>query len=548
MNTGSPFLRLCIGSVILLRGVLGFAQNGTEIHTNSLGMAFSPVPGTTVLMAKHETRVSDFDAFVTARSYEWTVRPHFPQESDHPVVGINLADALAFCAWLTESERADGKLTEAQSYRLPTRQEWSAAAGVPSARELDATGLVKAEEVELHPWGKVWPPPPGAGNFAQNEIPGYQDDFAFTAPVGKFLPTPEGIHDLAGNVWEWTQERELRGRGEGTLRGGSWAYFKRECLTSGYQYAVPTDLRAPTFGFRCVLDDRNRTQTIRLAAAGKAESENKVMEDDMRKRRDEREAELKKMQTDARTKAKEGIAIDTSVIAPWEVGKEYTNALGLQFPGSEGDSNLVFCKTETTLAALQSWCDQTGTTLPKQPHFVSDGKHPVVNVSWAEANDFCRWLTEFERKRRLIPASATYRLPSDQEWSGAAGLGREEGADPASRAAAAAEHYIGGKYPPASYSLNIEATKVAGGYDDKFPYVGPVASMPADAGPLYDMGGNVSEWCQDPWPADEMEAVVRGASWLSSDESTLRTSHRIHRPKDSRRYDIGFRIVLQTQP
>ena len=548
MNIGSLLERLVFAAIFMALGFGLPAQAAGETHSSHLGMVFVPIPGTTILMAKHETRVLDFAAFVKARSYEWAVRPHFPQESNHPVVGINLADALAFCAWLTEEGRAAGSLTQDQSYRLPTRQEWSSAAGIPSARDLDATGYPKAEEVDIHPWGKDWPPPSKAANLAEGEIPGYQDGYPFTSPVGSFLPTADGIHDLAGNVWEWTLERELRGRGEGILRGGSWAYFKRECLTSGYQYAVPTDLRAPTFGFRCVLDDRTRTQSLRLAAAGKAATESKVMDDDFRKRREERELELKKMQSEARGKAKEREELDTSALAPWEVGKRYVNALRLIFPPSEGDSKVAFCATETTLAALQTWADQAGRNVPEQPHFVNDERHPVVNISWAEASDFCHWLTGFERERRLIPDTAEYRLPTDEEWSTAAGLKQEVGTNPLERATAAAEHFIGVKYPPASYSVNIEATKVQDGFDDKFPYVGPVAAMPPDAGPLHDMGGNVSEWCLDSWPPTETEAVIRGASWLSSEKAALSTSHRIHRPKDSRRYDIGFRIVLETAP
>jgi formylglycine-generating enzyme required for sulfatase activity len=358
--------------------------------------------------------------------------------------------------------------------------------------------------------------------------------------VGQFKPSAEGLYDLAGNVWEWTQERELRGRGEGTLRGGSWAYFKRECLTSGYLYVVPAKLRAQTFGFRCVLDDRKRTQGIRLAAASREESAVKAMDDELRKRLIQRESELKRVSKVEPTDP----SGDTGSAKPWELGKDYTNSLGLKFPASAAEGAVVFCATETTLAALKNWCTHAGTQVPKQPHFVTEPLHPAVNVSWVEAVAFCRWLTESEHARGLIPVSAAYRLPSDAEWSRAAGLKIEVGADPQAKHVAAAKHYIGGKYPPKPYSLNIQASQVSAGYDDDFPYVGPVASMVPDAGPLCDLGGNVSEWCQDSWPGIDSEVVVRGASWLSAEESVMRTSHRMHRPRASRRYDIGFRIVL----
>ncbi|MEP6956656.1 MAG: bifunctional serine/threonine-protein kinase/formylglycine-generating enzyme family protein, partial [Chthoniobacterales bacterium] len=97
--------------------------------TNSLGMKFVPLGGG-LRMAAHETRVQDYDAFCsdTGRARE---QPGFTQTATDPVVQVNWFDANAFCKWLTERERSAGLLDETQSYRLPTDQEWSAAAGLP---------------------------------------------------------------------------------------------------------------------------------------------------------------------------------------------------------------------------------------------------------------------------------------------------------------------------------------------------------------------------------------------------------------------------------
>jgi hypothetical protein len=80
-----------------------FGQDAAELlrHESGQGMVFLPVPGTTILFAQYETRVSDFTEFASAGTYPWSFRPHFEQGKDEPVVGVNLQDAIAYCNWLT---------------------------------------------------------------------------------------------------------------------------------------------------------------------------------------------------------------------------------------------------------------------------------------------------------------------------------------------------------------------------------------------------------------------------------------------------------------
>ena len=92
-------------------------------------------------------------------------------------------------------------------------------------------------------------------------------------------------------------------------------------------------------------------------------------------------------------------------------------------------------------------------------------------------------------------------------------------------------------------AANLDATKIPG-TSDSYSYTAPVDSSRTNALGLYEMGGNVSEWCEDAWPSAPEERVIRGGSWLSYDKDALLTSARAHALKNAARADLGFRCVL----
>lgn len=517
---------------------------------SSLGTRFTSVPGTTVQFAIWETRLSEWNEFLRQKKYPWSYQPHFEQSPEHPVVGVNLQDAVAFCNWLTETERERHLIDGSQSYRLPTPEEWDSAVGLARGRKkVSLSTEDRLLDDKIYPWGQDWPPPAKAGNFADGEIPGYANDgYAFTAPVGSFPPTREGLHDLSGNVWEWTQPVEIRAQPMGILRGGSWAYFRAECLASGYQYIVPADLRAPTIGFRCVFDDKHRTAS--LLAASDAEKK-QALEERMKSMTESRKVDSTAIE--ALRKKMQGKGDDANLPDPASLkpvvadGSIFMNALGMRFVPLEDKKSTLVCATETSVRDFEAWLRDAGRTWSKKPSFLLGGNHPAAGVSWEDAMAFCAWLTERDRASKLIPATASYRLPTDAEWSLAAGLKNETGADPAARHLADKTHYPwpskADDWKPQSLTANLDATKIPG-TTDNYSYTAPVDSSRGNALGLHEMGGNVSEWCMDEWPGAPDERVIRGGSWLSFDKDALLTSARYHSLKNVARADLGFRCVL----
>jgi formylglycine-generating enzyme required for sulfatase activity len=228
---------------------------------NSLGMKFVPVAGTKVLFSVWETRVQDYTIYSkeTAQSEEtrrvWPT-PDFEQGPTHPAVMLEWGDAVAFCAWLSKKE--------GRTYRLPTDAEWSVAVGLEG--EIDGSPKDKdkeAQKVKIFPWGKVWPPPRGAGNYAdvQHEklnpgwgfIAGYDDGFAYTSPVGSFAANSFGLYDLGGNAKEFCEDWYDEKATKRVLRGGSWNYSDESFLRAAWRLHVPPNSRNGDFGFRCVL-------------------------------------------------------------------------------------------------------------------------------------------------------------------------------------------------------------------------------------------------------------------------------------------------------
>jgi hypothetical protein len=224
--------------------------NSTKEHPweNSLGMKFVRVPGTNALFSIWDTRVQDYEAFVKATGRTWQ-KPSFSQASKHPAVNVTWKDAKAFCEWLTQDERKEGRLSTREIYRLPTDAEWSAAVGLKA--ETGRTPDERSKQIGgIYPWGKEWPPPKGAGNYNRSLN---VDEHEKTSPVGSFRANEFGLYDMGGNVWQWCEDWYESSEQSRVERGGSWRDRGPGHLLSSYRDHDTPDTRDDHTGFRCVL-------------------------------------------------------------------------------------------------------------------------------------------------------------------------------------------------------------------------------------------------------------------------------------------------------
>ena len=186
----------------------------------------------------------------------------------------------------------------------------------------------------------------------------------------------------------------------------------------------------------------------------------------------------------------------------------------------------------------------------RTPGFEQQPDHPVVNVTWKEADAFCKWLTDRERKAGALTAGESYRLPTDLEWSRAVGLPPENGNSPEERDLNVDGIFPWGlAWPPPSGAGNYAGEETNSevklqGYRDDYQWTAPVGKFKPNAFGLYDMGGNVWQWTNDYFNESKERKVLRGGSWYNGGvKPSLLASCRYHAKPDASNDTYGFRLV-----
>jgi formylglycine-generating enzyme required for sulfatase activity len=178
------------------------------------------------------------------------------------------------------------------------------------------------------------------------------------------------------------------------------------------------------------------------------------------------------------------------------------------------------------------------------PGFSQTDGHPVVCVSWNDAQEYIKWRGQKEGEQ--------YRLPTEAEWEYAARAGGKN------------YRYSWGKGTPAGNIADESAKRefpdweIWKGYDDGYVYTAPAGSYKPNELGLHDMTGNVLEWCSD-WydrgyyqgsprdnpggPARGQKRVMRGASW-NYKPKVLRSTNRNKNYPNFGYIGLGFRLAM----
>lgn len=202
----------------------------------------------------------------------------------------------------------------------------------------------------------------------------------------------------------------------------------------------------------------------------------------------------------------------------------------------------------------------------RNPYFNQSHDHPVVCISWNDAIAYCNWRSHndglapvytFVKNTVAANFSANgYRLPTEAEWEYAARCGKKgytyswgDGMPAGKRGGNIADEAL--KRTLSQWQWDIWKE-----YDDGYVYTAPVGSFEPNEFGLYDMTGNVWEWCWDWYGVDYYKKspkrnpqgpsagsirVVRGGSWVSIPRS-LRTAYRNYDNPAGSASSIGFRL------
>lgn len=473
-------------------------------------------------LGKYEVTQSEWGQVM--KTDPWRQQRYLAEGWDYPATNVSWYEAREFCRKLTEQERQAGRLPDNWGYMLPTEAQWENACRAGTETPFS----FGADERQLGEY--AW--------FSDNTWKVGQE---YAHRVGEKKSNPWGLCDMHGNVCEWCRDVSTvdlpGGRDPETksdsqsrsasreMRGGSWL-DRTEACRSGYRSGGAPRSAGHSLGFRVAL----------CRDAGE------FAEDLL-----EREKAEATQQSSAKSLGKSVLAEKNSV------GMEFLlippGKFTMGSPEPELDRHRDEAQVEVTLTrgfylaktevTQGQWRAVMGSTPWKGKRYVREQDNcSATFVSWDDAQAFCKKLSQAEN----VP----YRLPTEAEWEYACRGGTTTRYSFRNDEAALSDH---------AWWRGI----VGEGNVDGELYAHEVGRKRANPFGLYDMHGNVFEWCEDvyvdqlPGGTDPLVSaggnyrVNRGGSWFRAATHCRCAARGESRGRSHRTYDLGFRVARSAQ-
>lgn len=506
-------------------------------------------------LSKYEVTGAEFDQFLLATDYKREGKcslihprvkldlPFWPPRKPDPdnlntraAMCISWADANAYVDWLNTQT--------SKHYTLPSEAQWEYAARAGS----NGRYFYGDDERRLCNYANVYHTPQ---QLQSRDMDLKQqgvacNDFAtFPVTVGSYAPNAFGLHDMLGNVSEWVADcatddykgtardgstLKVKTCNRHTLRGGSWADAGKQVEIS-YRQGVDDQQPNPVQGgFRLVLrgneqshqDENFARNILRQQEQAKTHRANSqaLIEHTLAARNTWNTGELLippmvtipagefMMGSDdnEKTKPVHRVSIKPFKLSAYEVTvkqfKQFVERTGYVI-GEDRCWKWVDDKGGTFKIGIDIL---TGNWLT--PAYAPSDFHPVMCVSWDDANAYLQWLSKTTGKH--------YRLPTDAEWeyAGRAGSTSKYGVSDDEKAlcgygniwdASGMRAFVRDKkYQPKPMAC-----------DDGVEYTSIVGTYKPNAFGLYDMLGNVSEWTQDCDRDNYFGSATDGSAWIA---------------------------------
>jgi formylglycine-generating enzyme required for sulfatase activity len=515
-----------------------------EIMTRKTGIVFRLVPAGSFTMGTsgREHRVTLSKAFYCGK-YEVTqaqwkqVMGGNPStfklwgEEHQPVEQVSWGDCQFFLRRLCDIEGVPSG-----TYRLLTEGEWEYACRAGTQTMLyNSDSLVDGD----YPWpwnrhcpelGKIaWYADNSKGSGLGGNPPSdyYIVTLLMPHSVGELLPNAFGLYDMIGNVCEWCEDRfgeysttpdsvtvidpvgPTLGR-ERVLRGGSW-HSQDELCRSGSRSSGDPHRSFQEWGLRLA-------RTISPAVGQEPPT------------------------ADRASGVAPRVARQKWVVPDLGMEMVHVEPGSFQMGSWGGYDEKPVHEVQITRAFWMGKCEVTQgqyqAVIGTNPSAFKGATLPVENVSWNDAVAFCRKLTDREQQAGRLPAGYVYRLPTEAEWEYAARGGNQS----------RGFKYGGSDTPDEFAWYNRNSGK----------RTHPVGRKKANELGLYDMSGNVWEWCHDYYdgqyyakspssdptgPSTARGRVVRGGCWYHGLRS-LSVAKRAGEAPGDRSNIWGFRVAL----